>query len=314
MAILITGGTGFIGLHTARAFLDAGHDVVATQFRVRRDPSFVRNELGNRLQREILDISSPYAFHDVLRKHKIDGIVHLAVPGVGALSPSEDFRSNIMSLLNVLEAAQNFGVPRTVIASSLAVYGAADGAVNREVDLLEVTSHNPTAAYKKAQEILGLHYADRAKMDVVFARIGVIYGPLYHSMVNVPSRIVHRAVRNDPKIAVETISAGERHDYCFVKDCAKALMLLQTSKSLKERIYNVGSGVATLHAEIAAAARAAVPGASFQLSSDPPPAGMRASQAALDVSTISRDTGYAPAYDIRQGIAEYAEWIRTNDF
>ena len=52
MKILITGGTGFIGLHTARAFLDAGHEVVSTQFRVRRDPEFIKNELGGRMQRE----------------------------------------------------------------------------------------------------------------------------------------------------------------------------------------------------------------------------------------------------------------------
>jgi UDP-glucose 4-epimerase len=313
MAILITGGTGFIGLHTAKALLDAGHDVVATQFRVRRDPSFVRDQLGNRLQREVMDISSPYALHDAMRKHEIEGIIHLAVPGVGALSPSEDFRSNMMSLLNILEAAQNFGVPRVVIASSLAVYGSSPGGVHREDDRLDVNSQNATSAYKKSQEIIGLHYADRAKMDVIFARIGVIYGPLYHSMVNTPSRIVHRAVRPDSKVAIDTISAGERHDYCYVKDCATGLMLLQTSKTLKDRIYNVGSGTTTVHAEIADAARAAVPGAVLQLSSEPPK-DMRSSQAALDITAISRDTGYAPAWDIRRGIADYAEWLRTNDF
>lgn len=38
--ILITGRLGFIGLHTAQRFLDAGESVVLTQFRVRREPDF----------------------------------------------------------------------------------------------------------------------------------------------------------------------------------------------------------------------------------------------------------------------------------
>lgn len=313
MAILITGGTGFIGLHTARAFLDAGYDVVATQFRVRRDPAFVRDALGNRLQREVLDISSPYALHDVMRKHRIEGIVHLAVPGIRALSPSEDFRSIMMGLLNVLECAQTFRVARVTVASSLAVYPSEANDAQRESALLPVASQTPTAAFKKAEEILGLHYADRAKLDVVFARISSIYGPLYHSMVNPPSRLVHRAVRNDPKIPVEDISAVQRHDYCYVKDCATGLVLLQTAKTLRERVYNVGSGVSTGHRELAEAVRGAVPGAVLPLSEEPP-RDLRATQAALDLTAIARDTGFAPAYDTRRGVADYAAWLATNDY
>ena len=41
MTTLITGGMGFIGLHTARAFLDAGEDVVITYFQTWREPSFL---------------------------------------------------------------------------------------------------------------------------------------------------------------------------------------------------------------------------------------------------------------------------------
>ncbi len=43
MTTLITGGMGFIGLHTARAFLDAGEDVVITYFQTWREPSFMKD-------------------------------------------------------------------------------------------------------------------------------------------------------------------------------------------------------------------------------------------------------------------------------
>ena len=68
MSILITGGLGFIGLHTAKAFLDAGHDVVCTQFSVRRERvAEVRRSLANyqKLKRAIEAICE--LNHDLLR-------------------------------------------------------------------------------------------------------------------------------------------------------------------------------------------------------------------------------------------------------
>ena len=46
MTVLITGGMGFIGLHTVEAFLDAGEDVVATYRETWRMPSFLESHLG----------------------------------------------------------------------------------------------------------------------------------------------------------------------------------------------------------------------------------------------------------------------------
>jgi UDP-glucose 4-epimerase len=224
MSVLITGGMGFIGLHTARAFLDAGHRVVATQFRVRREPAFVRAAFGDRLQREVLDITSPYALGDVMAKHDVDQVLHLAVPGVGALGAAEDYRTNMDGLLNVLEAARIARAKRVVVASSVVVYNDVPGPW-RESAPLHVASPNATSAYKKANEILGAHYADRTGLDVVFARISFVYGPLYHSMMNAPSRLVHAAVRGfDTSAPPGPPRADATFDYCYVKDCADALV------------------------------------------------------------------------------------------
>src|SRR5437660_7374112 len=69
--IMITGGMGFIGLHTARKFLDAGEDVVITYYRTWREPDFLKDEYGKRVQIESIDTTS---HHDVLGcavKHKV---------------------------------------------------------------------------------------------------------------------------------------------------------------------------------------------------------------------------------------------------
>lgn len=313
MKILITGGTGFIGLHTARAFLDAGHEVVATQFRVRRDPPFIANELGGRLQREIVDITSPYGMADVMRKHEIDGIVHLAVPGVGALSAGEDYRSNMLSLLNVLDAALTFEVKRVIVASSIVVYEGVEAPWFENAHH-PLTSSNPTTTYKKAWEILSNHFADRTKLDVVLARIGYIYGPLYHSMYNILARIVHSAVRGTSLVKPDEGWADDASDYCYVKDCASALMLLQTSGTLTQRAYNIGGGRGTTTGEVLAAAKLVNPAYDVSLKPGHRDA-FHGANAHMDMTAIARDAGYAPKYDIVAGVADYAQWLRDgNEF
>ena len=69
MSILITGGTGFIGLHTSRAFLEHGFDVVSTQFRVRRELADVEQHRANRFHREVVDVTSDYALDALFEKH-----------------------------------------------------------------------------------------------------------------------------------------------------------------------------------------------------------------------------------------------------
>src|SRR6266404_491230 len=120
--VLITGGMGFIGLHTARRFLDAGEQVVLTQYRMRREPDFIKSEIGKRAFIETLDVTAGHDVIDLVRRHKVTGIVHLAVPGLGALSAAEDYRANMMGFLNILEAARLFEVRRVSLASSIGVY------------------------------------------------------------------------------------------------------------------------------------------------------------------------------------------------
>ena len=110
--VLITGGMGFISLHTARKFLDAGENVIVTRFRTWREPSFLKEEFGKRVIVESLDTTSPFDCLSLVRKHSVDSIVHLAMPGLSALSPAEDFRVNMLGLVNLLEAARVAAVRR----------------------------------------------------------------------------------------------------------------------------------------------------------------------------------------------------------
>src|SRR5579864_2758275 len=253
--VLITGGMGFIGLHTARKFLDAGESVIVTRFRTWREPSFLKEEFGKRLLVETLDTTSPYDCLSLVRKHNVDSIVHLAMPGLSALSPAEDFRVNMLGLVNLLEAARVAGMRRFSIGSSVTVYGGLAGPF-REEQALNVESASATGAFKKAFEILALHYGDRTKLEVIALRIGVIWGPLYHSMFNVPSRMVHGALKSATVDLTQAarVPGGpscedDETDLCYVKDCAKAIQMVHMAAKLNHRIYNVGSGKAASNAQ-----------------------------------------------------------------
>ncbi len=312
--ILITGGMGFIGLHTARRILDAGEDVVLTMYKTRREPSFIKDELGKRAKVEQVDVTDADALVEVGQKHNVDGIVHLAVPALAQLSPSEDYHVNMDGLINIMEAARRLEVRRMTLASSIAVYSGVPNGPFLEDTPLPVQSGNPTEAFKKSFEILGLHYADRAGMDVVCMRISGIWGPVYHSMANLPSRLAHAAVKG---VEADLASArggvpfeDDGSDLCYVKDCAQGIQLLQMADTLPHRIYNVASGVATTYGELRDAVQAVVPESKITLQ---PGAGPRAKKDPyLDIGRISEVVGYKPQYDVRSGMADYIAWLRQN--
>jgi len=311
--LLITGGMGFIGLHTARCFLDAGQDVVLTHFKTRREPDFIRDELGKRAMVESLDVADWSAVQQVMQRYQIDGIVHLAVPGLGALSAADEYRTNTQGLLNVLEAGRQASVKRVTIASSIAVYGGLTQGPFTEDDRLPLQSTTPTEAYKKSEEVLGLHYAQRTGLDVLFGRLGGIYGPLYHSMANLPSRLTHAAVQGRPPDFTGMRGqpvADQANDLCYVKDCARGVQLLHMGSDLKHRVYNIGGGRAVTNRELAEAVNAAVPGANIQLEPGRDP---RAQQDRyMDLTRAREDLGYEPRYDITAAIADYVAWLRGN--
>jgi len=312
--ILITGGLGFIGLHTARRFLDVGENVVLTQYRVRREPDFIKEQIGKRAFIEKLDVTSAYDVLDLVRKHKVTGIVHLAVPGLGALSAAEDYRVNMTGFLNVLEAARLSDVKRVSLASSVTVYAGLAKGPFQEDAFLPVESGNPTEAFKKALEILGMHYASRTGLEVVALRIGSPFGPLYHSLAAPTSRICHAAARGVP---VDFTGARRGVPYeedetgaFYVKDCALAIQLLQMADKLPHRIYNISGDRPVKYREFAEIVKKLSP--NTQIGLQPGRSPRSKPNPYMDVTRIKEEVGYRPEYDLERGVAEYIDWLRKN--
>lgn len=316
--ILITGGMGFIGMHTARV-LAAHDDVVLAYHRSLRGNEEIAELVGRVVPTVRIDVASPYSMSRAIAEYRPDSIVHLAVPALGALPPAEEALTNVTGLLNVLEAAHTGGVSRVSLASSLAVYaGLPDGPFAETRDL-PMTSASATGAMKKAEEILALHYADRTGLDLLLLRIAVIYGPLYSTLANLAGRLTYLAVRGSlPAHRAGPWTTAQLPgglDLCHVGDCASAIAAIHLAKRPAHRIYNVGAGRTVTPADVFDAVAKAVPGATLpeevrESSGSAEPAKERMH---MDLSRIRQEFGITARFSLEDGIRNYAEWLVDHD-
>jgi UDP-glucose 4-epimerase len=309
--IMVTGGLGFIGSHTTRALLDLGEPCVLVQRRASGgSPEFVGEAIVERA--DIIDLPS---LLDIGTRHKITGIVHLAgsVPWPpGAHEPLDGARKAITSLLNVLQAARDWGVRRVGVASTIGVYGGVDAAASplgEDLPLPMVSGH-VIPAFKKIGELLTDHLGGATGVEIVNYRIAAIWGPLGRaaSPFFAAPQLVHAAAHGttpDLTALRGPAYAEDTGDLCYARDCGRAIALLQVADRLDHRTYNVASGRATSNAEIIAAIRRVVPDARVDL-----PTGGTSEPLYLDITRLRQDTGYQPEYDTERAVADYLTWLR----
>jgi UDP-glucose 4-epimerase len=312
--ILIVGGMGFIGLHTARRLVDAGEKVVITQHRAHRVPDLLAGELGTRVIAARLDVTNPYEVFEVVRRHQIDSIINLMAPPARSLSTQADYHLYTAGLQNVLEAARTFGLRRVSLGSSVAVYGGIPAGPYREDLPLPVPSPTQVSAFKKGMEMHAHFYAAQARLDVVALRIASVYGPLYYSMHNPVSRLCHAAVTGaEPDFSDRpggTIFADDQADWTYVGDVAQGIHLVHTAAALPHRAYNIGSGRASSNRDVYDAVRVAAPGARCAALTPGRSPGA-ATNPATDLARI-QELGYRPEQTLESGIAAYLAWLRAN--
>jgi nucleoside-diphosphate-sugar epimerase len=292
--ILVTGGLGMIGAHTARALTDLGRRVVVTTHRRREVPSF----LAGRVAVEPLDVTDRAAFLALAGRHDIGDIVHLAgsVPGA---DPVGFFRTEMTGLLNALDAARAWGVRRFAVASSLGVYtGRAEIPWHEDLELPTATLPHPIVAFKKAAEPLTTHGLEGSGVRPVLLRIGSTWGPLMdpETPFNPIPPYVNAVLRGERP---RPLRAGDGGDFCYAPDAGRAIALLMTAPSLRHDTYNVGTGRPVINRELVAALEAAVPGARLGLL----PGGQAGPY--LDITRLTADTGFAPGYDVAAAVADY---------
>ncbi|MEV0803681.1 NAD(P)-dependent oxidoreductase [Kribbella sp. NPDC050281] len=303
--ILVTGGLGMIGAHTARALLDLGQQVVVTTHRRTEVPSF----LAGQVIVEPLDVTDRDAFLALGARHDISDIVHLAgsVPGE---NPVDFFRTDTTGLLNALDAARAWGVRRCAVASSLGVYiGRTETGWHEELDLPTTELPHLVIAFKKAVEPLAMHSLQGSGVQPVVLRIGTIWGPLVDPespFFYIPPYISAVLRGEEPK----PLYADDGGDCCYAPDAGRAIALLTTAKTLPHNVYNVSSGQPYTNRDFAGALQAITPGLKLDLlpgRQDGPD-----DNPYLDITRLTNDTGFEPAFDVPKAVADYVAWRAAN--
>ncbi|MBT8545274.1 UDP-glucose 4-epimerase GalE [Polynucleobacter paneuropaeus] len=129
MNILLTGGAGYIGSHTAVVLSQAGHEVVLLDNFYNSDPSVLerlQKILGKSLPCIEADVRDTDVVEKVLRKYKIDAVIHFA--GLKAVSESVAnpvlyYANNVQGSISLFQAMQKVGIKTLVFSSSATVYG-----------------------------------------------------------------------------------------------------------------------------------------------------------------------------------------------
>jgi UDP-glucose 4-epimerase len=218
-------------------------------------------------------------------------------------------------LLNVLQVACEWQVGRVGIASTIGVYGgAAAQSPLREDVPLPMTAGHVIPTFKKIGELLADYSADATGIEIINYRISP-WGPggNPNSPFTAAPQLVYAAARGtapDFSALRSPAYADDGLDMCYVKDCARAIAMLQLAPRLSHRTYNIASGTVLTNREVAAAVTRLVPDARIELPEGRSPAGS-GQPICLDISRLREDTGYRPGYDTDRAVADYLAWLRA---
>ncbi len=138
--ILVTGGAGYIGSHTALQLLDAGYDVVVVD-----NLSRGHREAVDPARLRVLDLQDTEGLVRVMNEAPCEAVIHFAAyiaVGESMKIPELYFRNNGVGSLSLLTAMVRAGVSRIVFSSTAAVYG-----MPERVPIVETEPYAPVNAY-----------------------------------------------------------------------------------------------------------------------------------------------------------------------
>lgn len=176
MNVLLAGGAGYIGSHTAVELLNAGHQVVVVDNFSNSCPEAIKRVeeiTGKKIPLIEADACDAEAMDKVFANNKLDAVIHFAglkAVGESCEKPVMYYRNNIDSTLTLLETMKKYGVNNFVFSSSATVYGTPE-----TVPLVEtMPTGSPTNPYGWTKLMMEQILSDTAKanpeMSVVLLR------------------------------------------------------------------------------------------------------------------------------------------------
>ncbi len=265
--ILVTGGCGYIGIHTIVDLVQNGYEVISVDNNSRSSIEILKGAeeiIGKKIKNYVVDLCNLKDTEDIFEENKdIIGIIHFAAykaVGESVEKPLMYFENNLTSLVNILKCTEKYKVPYFVFSSSCTVYG--------NPDIIPVTeetpqkpAESPYGATKQMGEVIVTDTVKSAPIQAILLRyfnpvgahpstlIGEI--PLGRPANLVPA-ITQTAIGKIPTMKVwgedyPTRDGSCVRDYIHVCDIAHAHtlalnFLIEKKNKVNPEIFNLGTG------------------------------------------------------------------------
>ncbi|NPU85992.1 MAG: NAD-dependent epimerase/dehydratase family protein [Syntrophaceae bacterium] len=308
MAVMITGGTGFIGSHLAEMLIGAGEKPVLFDIAPVRGPL---RELEGCYIFERGSLCHLSVLMDAIERNGIDRIFHLG----GMLSlPAEDnpqaaFDANVIGTWNVLEAARVHEIPQVIYGSTIATY-------SRDIPgdtIDDRTIQRPSSLYgitKTFGENLGLYYHRRYGMDFRGVRLPSVVGP--------GAKTAHMSIYNAWAIEYPlrglsyklSCSPETRCPVLYYKDAAEAVLSLSRAEAaaIETRVYNIAGITPPFSAaELVAMVERRISGARLSFVPDPVVVRLLREIGALKIrdDAAAREWGWRLSYPLEAMVEDF---------
>lgn len=263
MAILVTGGAGYIGSHTCVELLDKDYEIIVVDNFSNSKPESLKRVAeisGKDFRIYVADLLDKDGLDHIFSENEIDAVIHLAglkAVGESMLFPLSYYQNNIMGTVNLCEVMKEHDVKKIVFSSSATVYGMVDQVPISEGATLGAV--NPYGRTKQMiEEILGdLFRSDEAWSIALLRYFNPIGAHASGRIGEDPNGIPNNLLPYISQVAVgkmdmlniygndyQTEDGTGVRDYIHVVDLAmghiKALEKVQSTNGIDA--YNLGTG------------------------------------------------------------------------
>lgn len=264
MAVLVTGGAGYIGSHTCVELLNNGYEVVVMDNLYNSNEKAlerVEQITGKKVTFYNVDMLDREAMNEIFEKETIDSVIHFAgykAVGESVRKPLEYYHNNITGTLNLCDVMRKHGVKNIIFSSSATVYGdPAFVPITEDCPKGKITNPYGQTKGMLEQILTDLHVSD-PEWNVVLLRyfnpIGAHKaGIIGEDPKGIPNNLVpyiaQVAVGKLEKLGVfgddyDTPDGTGVRDYIHVVDLAKGHVkaMKKFEDQPEVRIYNLGTG------------------------------------------------------------------------